>query len=141
MVGLSIGIIRRVAILLIMIMSLGIPDVKAYPRLKVRKFYLEVLSAVSSNRPDFELKDRKVDGYLNLGYENTFGRYLYNKAKISSTMSSAQFRKVGLEMEFGIEYKGIDLYVYHQSEHTMDMNGYKEFPQKNAIGLRFNFIQ
>ena len=138
----GIKFLREFGIVLILLAIAYSFNCKASDSLwNVKKFYIEVESARSTNRTDFRLKDDKIDGYLNLGYENTVGKYFYNKAKISSMMSSAQFRKVGLEMEFGVSFNSIDLYLYHESEHTLDMRGYKDFPQKNVIAIRFNFVK
>ena len=110
--------------------------------MKVTKLYLEASHAIGTNTPHFRMEDRQVDGYLNLGYEAMAGKYVYTKTKILSMYSSSQFREVALDMELGLKpIKGIDIYLAHTSEHTLDMNGYPEhFPQKNAVGIRFNFI-
>ena len=76
-----------------------------------------------------------------MGYEISLSKYIYSTTRVQSTMSSAQFRKVGLDFELGIKpLKGIQVFLGHTSEHTLDMSGYREFPQRNAIGIRFNYI-
>ncbi len=108
---------------------------------KVDKLYLQVESAVGTNRDDFRIRDREIDGYLTLAYEASIGKHLFSKTKVSAMTTSAQFRKVALDFEFGVEpVKGIEVFMGHVSEHTMDMRGYREFPQKNTIGIRFVYI-
>lgn len=107
----------------------------------VDSLYLEIEAASGTNREDFRAKDREIDGYTTLGYSISIGKYLYTRSEIRGIMSSAQFRKVGLEFEMGVEpVKGVELFVGHISEHTMDFKGYKEFPQKNTVGVRFVYI-
>lgn len=108
---------------------------------KVEKLYLQVESAVGANRDDFKNPDREIDGYMSLGYELSIGKHLFSKTVISSMMTTAQFRKVGLEFELGAELvEGVEVFVGHTSEHTLDIKSYKEFPQKNTVGIRFVYI-
>jgi len=109
--------------------------------IKVTKLFLQVEGAVGNNTPHFRIRDREVDGYLTMGYEAEVTKYAYTKTVVRSMFTSAQFREVTLDMEFGIRpLKGIDVFVAHTSEHTLDRRGYRNFPQKNTVGIRFNYI-
>ena len=114
----------------------------ASDKVKVDNLYLEFTKAYGTNTEDFNIPDRKISNYLNLGFNFTFDEFLFWNNKISSTISSAQFRKVGWEFEIGVvPVKGLEVYVAHESEHAMDMVGYKgSYPQMNSIGLRLNLI-
>jgi len=116
-------------------------NVEAKDRIKLRELYIEVENTVSTNTADFEIPDREIDGYLNLGYNVAIGNHLYQKTKITSMFSSAQFRRVALDMEIGLQIiNELDLYLGHTSAHTLDMVGFNNYPQRNVVGLRINLV-
>lgn len=102
---------------------------------------IEYEKAVGTNRMAYQFDGHgdKV-GELNLVMRNEWKR-VYNTVRIDSVISEAQFSNVALDTELGISWKPIDLYIQHRSEHILDAQLERNYPNENSIGVRVKLVR
>ncbi len=97
---------------------------------------IEYNEAIGTNRNRLLPKDTTKKGELNLNMAVRSSKYTYTDLQIESVIDSHQFRTVGLEIESGVRYKQIELYLQHHSQHVLDRADTEKYPNENGIGLR-----
>lgn len=130
-------------IILILIMLFSLPVFAGEFRiLKINKLHLEFDHAVGTNRhwtiPDGEEKKGSFNLRFDLSnyQENIFLRqYL-------ETFYTGQFRYVGYTSEIAAEPydSGLEFFIKHKSEHSLDNQYEMRYPNQNSIGVRIKFI-
>lgn len=102
--------------------------------LELQDLSIEYKHAVGTNRhwniPQGEVKK----GELNFNIE-TKGDYIFSTTRIK-TMLTRQFRYGALEQEVGLYKDDYELFLHHESEHALDYEYDREYPNQNSVGFR-----
>ena len=104
--------------------------------LELSDLSIEYNHAVGTNRDWYLPTDSRRRGELNLNMRLTSLKYLYTDALIHSTIDESQFRHIGLDIESGVAYKRCEVYLKHHSQHVLDVDTPRDYPNTNSVGIR-----
>lgn len=109
---------------------------------EVTSLDIELEKAIRTNRsrnvPD--KLNEKTQNFINLNFEINLHKKIYWKNKISTEVTSEQFRYVGYDFSLGIHMSNdLDIYYRHYSGHMLDYQGDNNFREENSVGVRFKF--
>lgn len=105
--------------------------------LELSDLKLEAMSGLGTNRSPYLVENEERTGELNL--QMTIKKdFIYSTSKVYSTIGARQFAHVGLYSELGARYEQYELFINHRSDHALDSNYGKKYPNINSIGIRID---
>lgn len=122
---------------LLILTCLAAISFKSEAQFVLTKLSLEHLYSVGTNRHWAIPAEEYKKGELSLRVEHE-SEYFFSRMRIGSMYTTRQFRYVALDYELGAKVTGLELFVKHISEHTLDFKRKVKFQNQNSIGVRID---
>lgn len=109
--------------------------------IELKELSIEYEAAIGTNRQAYSYEEHgDKKGELNLEMKNEYKR-VYSIVRIESDIAESQFSNIALDTELGISWKPVDVYIQHRSEHVLDAQVERNYPNENSFGVRVKLLQ